>query len=154
MNKEITNSKEAETLTDFIKTLKYGATIPHKTIENIINVSYINQRSRYNTIITKTKKLLLPYGICLESIRGQGYQIITPDDFTTHALRSYDHGFNAMKRGFSILENAPVEHMTEEGRTAHNRVYDRAVSLNAAMKGASVELKTLGQRKHPFAIQN
>ena len=43
---------------------------------------------------------------------------------------------------------------TEEGRTAHNRVYDRAVSLNAAMKGASVELKTLGQRKHPFAIQN
>ena len=34
------------------------------------------------------------------------------------------------------------------------RIHDRAVTLQAAMRGASVELKTLGQKKHPFAIEN
>lgn len=44
--------------------------------------------------------------------------------------------------------------MTEEGRAVYTRVYDRAVILQASMKGASVELKTLGQKKHPFAVEN
>ena len=35
------------------------------------------------------------------------------------------------------------------------RIHDRAVTLQAAMRGASVELKTLaGKRKHPFALEN
>lgn len=154
MSKEIKNNKEAETLADFIKTLKYGATIPHETIENIISVSYIEQKSKYNSIVTKAKKLLLPYGICLESIRGQGYQLVDPNDFTNYALKSYNHGFNAIKKGYKILDNAPVEHMSEEGRTTYRRVYDRAITLNATIKGAAIELRTLGQRKHPFALEN
>lgn len=44
--------------------------------------------------------------------------------------------------------------MTNEGRERYRRVHDRAVTLTAAMKGASVELKTLGQRKHPMALEN
>lgn len=36
----------------------------------------------------------------------------------------------------------------------YRRVHDRAITLAAFMKGASVELRTLGQRKHPFALEN
>lgn len=58
-----------------------------------------------------------------------------------------------MERHFAIAY-APVQDMTEEGRAVYTRVYDRAVILQASMKGASVELKTLGQKKHPFAVEN
>lgn len=39
-------------------------------------------------------------------------------------------------------------------RMEYQRVYDRAVILQASVKGTSVELKTLGQKKHPLAIGN
>ena len=44
--------------------------------------------------------------------------------------------------------------MSKEARNIYQRVHDRAVILQASMKGASVELKTLGRKKHPFAIEN
>jgi hypothetical protein len=44
--------------------------------------------------------------------------------------------------------------MSKEGLEVFRRVSDRAVTLNAAMKGASVELKTLGKKNHPFALEN
>ena len=59
-----------------------------------------------------------------------------------------------MQKGFNTLECAPTKHMTNEGRERYRRVHDRAVTLTAAMKGASVELKTLGQRKHPMELEN
>lgn len=42
-----------------------------------------------------------------------------------------------------------IEEMSRE-----QRVYDRAVTLQASMRGASVELKTLSKKKHPFALEN
>ena len=44
--------------------------------------------------------------------------------------------------------------MTPEGRVIYRRVNDRAVTLAATMKGVNVELKMLGEKKHPMAIQN
>ena len=40
--------------------------------------------------------------------------------------------------------------MTLQERMEYQRVHDRAVILQASMRGASVELKTLGKKKHPF----
>lgn len=39
-------------------------------------------------------------------------------------------------------------------RMEYQRVYDRAVILQASMKGTSVELKTLGEKRNPFALEN
>lgn len=39
-------------------------------------------------------------------------------------------------------------------RMEYQRVHDRAVILQASMKGTAVELKTLGEKKHPFALEN
>lgn len=44
--------------------------------------------------------------------------------------------------------------MTKEGRDTYRRVHDRAITLAAAMKGAAIELKTLGEKKHPMALEN
>lgn len=49
-----------------------------------------------------------------------------------------------------ILSGMPLHERME-----YQRVHNRAVILQASMKGASVELKTLaGKRKHPFALEN
>lgn len=39
-------------------------------------------------------------------------------------------------------------------RMEYQRMHDRAVILQASMKGTAVELKTLGEKKHPFALEN
>lgn len=44
--------------------------------------------------------------------------------------------------------------MTLQERMEYQRVHDRAVILQASMKGVSVELKTLGEKKHPFMPEN
>lgn len=50
-------------------------------------------------------------------------------------------------------EKSTWERMEEMSRK--QRIHDRKVILQAAMKGAHVELKTLGEkRKHPFAVEN
>lgn len=44
--------------------------------------------------------------------------------------------------------------MTLEERMEYQRVYDRAVILQASMRDTAVELKTLGKKKHPFLPEN
>lgn len=94
------------------------------------------------------------YNKAIENIPGDGYRITDPDDFVQQSLKHYKRGFNEMKKGYDTLTYAPVKDMTVEGRDTYMRVHDRAITLQAAMKGASVELKTLGQKKHPFALEN
>ena len=52
------------------------------------------------------------------------------------------------------FSHAPMDKMSEEGRTTYRRVNDRATILHASLKGAVVELKTLGEKKHPFLPKN
>lgn len=59
-----------------------------------------------------------------------------------------------MQKGYDTLEYAPTKDMSKEGLSTYRRVHDRAITLAAAMKGASVELRTLGQKKHPMALEN
>ena len=60
-----------------------------------------------------------------------------------------------MGKGYEVLEYAPVENMSIEGKDTYIRVHDRAIILRASMADAKAELKTLsGKRKHPFAVEN
>ena len=152
MNEVLKNKKKSEVLAEEIKKMKYGDVILHSHIAQIIEEEYPS--NKYTTTISKARKLLLKSGICLENIIGDGYRVVEPDNFVDQSLKHYKRGFTEMQKGFNTLECAPTKHMTNEGRERYRRVYDRAVTLTAAMKGASVELKTLGQRKHPMALEN
>lgn len=156
MNELIKNEKnktKSEALAEKINELNYGDVLTHKQIASLIEEDYPS--NKYTSTIAKAKKLLLKkYNKTLENIVGDGYRITSPDDFVQQSLKHYKRGFNEMGKGYEVLEYAPIEDMTKEGLVTYRRVHDRAITLQAAMKGASVELKTLGQKKHPFAIEN
>ena len=59
-----------------------------------------------------------------------------------------------MQKGYDTLTYAPTKDMSKEEIDVYRRVHDRAVILQASMKGVSVELKTLGEKRHPMAIEN
>lgn len=149
MNEMIKNKKKSEVLAEEIAKMKYGDVISHSKISSIIHEEYHTQR--YTSTIQKAKKILLKeYGIVLESIRGNGYRVVLPDDYVTHSLKHYKKGFNEFQKGADTLSHAPVNEMSDEGRITYRRVNDRAVLLHASIKGAVVELKTLGEKRHPF----
>lgn len=153
MNELIENKKKSEILADEIRKMKYGEFISHQEISQIIDEPYPS--NKYTSTIAKVKRILLKsYNIAIENIIGDGYRLIDPDDFVQQSLKHYKRGFNEMQKGSDTLQYAPTKDMTPEGRTIYRRVYDRAVTLQAAMKGAAVELKTLGQRNHPMSVEN
>lgn len=152
MNEVLKNQKKSEILAFEIKKLNYGDIIFHGRISEIIEEPYGS--NKYKSTIAKAKKILLKESVCLESIVGDGYRVVEPDNFVDHSLKRYKRGFNEMQKGYDILSHAPTKDMTPEGRNVYRRVHDRAVTLAAAMKGASVELKTLGQKNHPMSIEN
>lgn len=154
MNEVIENRKKSEILAESINALNYGDFISHKQIAALIDEKYPS--SKYSSTIAKEKKILLKqYNKVLESIIGDGYRVIQPDDFVQQSLKHYKRGFTEMKKGYDTLEHAPTKDMTPEGLDAYRRVYDRAVILQASMNGVKVELKTLSKKSnHPFAPEN
>lgn len=152
MNEVLNNKKKSEILVEKIRELNYGDIIKHEQIADVICEKYPS--NKYTFIIGKAKKILINNGIYLENIIGDGYRVVEPDNVVSHSLKHYKRGFNEMNKGYKTLINAPVKDMSESGRAIHRRVYDRAITLNAAMNGAAVELKTLGSKKHPLMIDN
>lgn len=153
MNEIIKNRKKSEILSEKLNEMNYGDFISHEQIAELIEEDYPS--NKYTSTIAKARKILLKkYNKTLENVVGDGYRVINPDDFVQQSLKHYKRGFNEMKKGFDTLEYAPTKDMTKEGRDTYRRVHDRAITLEAAMKGTAVELRTLSQKKHPFAVEN
>lgn len=153
MNEIIENRKKSEVLAEKINELNYGDVITHQQIASIIEEEYPS--NKYSSTIAKAKKLLLKkFNKTLECIIGDGYRLVNPGDFVQQSLKHYKRGFNEMGKGYEVLEHAPIKDMSKEDLNTYRRVHDRAVTLAAAMKGTAVELKTLGENKHPMAIEN
>ena len=153
MDEIIENRKKSEVLAEKINELSYGDFISHEEIAPLIEEDYPS--NKYTSTIAKAKKLLLKkHNKTLECVIGDGYRIIRPGDFVQQSLKHYKRGFNEMGKGYDILEHAPIKDMSKEEIETYRRVHDRAITLQAAMKGASVELKTLGEKKHPMALEN
>lgn len=154
MNEIIENKKKSEILAEKLDEMNYGDVITHKQIVSVIQEDYPS--NRYSATIAKTKKILLKkYNKAIENIPGDGYRLVSPDDFVQQSLKHYKRGFNEMQKGYDTLEHAPIKDMSVEGRDTYMRVHDRAIILQASMQGAKVELKTLsGRKKHPFALEN
>ncbi len=153
MNEIIENKTKQEILAEKLNEMNYGDFISHEQIASLIEEDYPS--NKYSSTISKVKKIFLKkYNKTLENIPGDGYRITSPDDFVNQSLKHYKRGFNEMKKGYEVLEYAPTKDMSKEGLSTYRRVHDRAITLAAAMKGASVELRTLGQKKHPMALEN
>ena len=152
MNELVKNKKKWELLFDAISQLDYGIIISHKNISKILHEAYGSQK--YNSYVQRAKKELLKVGKDIESVRGQGYRVLEPDQYIDKAVQAHKQGFDKLKKGNEIIQFAPQKDMSDEGRRVYRDVSDRARILYASMAGACTELKMLAKKKSPFEIEN
>ena len=149
MNELIENKKKSEILAEKIAAMDYGTVLLHSEIEAIIQEKH--GTAKYASEISKTKKIILKqYHKVIESVIGDGYRIIEPDDYCYQFYKHFKRGTNTIQKGHEILTNAPYKEMTAEGKEVYRRVRDRGIILMAAMQGAKAEIKTLAKKQSPF----
>lgn len=141
--------KEAiDNLVEAVEARGYGEVLNFDEIGGIINQKYGS--TTYSDILQAARKRLIAAGHMIVNVRGIGYKVCAPDNYTGEGVRYMRQGARKIDRGAKIISHAPVNDMSPAAREAHNRVNDRMISLQAAMAGASVEIHMLESRKNPL----
>lgn len=143
--------KRQEAIDSLVKAVsehQYGDVLDFKEIGYIINREYGTHA--YNDVLQAAKKRLEIAGHMIVNVRGIGYKVLRPDDYTNEGVKRVRQGAKRIDRGAKVLNHAPVNDMTQQAREAHNRVNDRMVRLQAAMAGATVEIHMLGKSQNPL----
>ena len=143
------NRQEAiDSLVKAVEERNYGDILDFKEIGYIIHQEYGTHA--YSDILQAARKRLELAGHMIVNMRGVGYKVLQPDDYTKEGVKRVRQGARRIDRGAKVLNHAPVNDMSQEVREAHNRVNDRMVRLQAAMAGASVEIHMLSTTKNPL----
>jgi len=143
------NRQEAiDSLVKAVEKRNYGDILDFKEIGYIIHQEYGTHA--YNDILQAAKKRLELAGHMIVNVRGVGYKVLPPDDYTNEGVKRVRQGAKRIDRGAKVLNHAPVNDMTQQAREVHNRVNDRMVRLQAAMAGATVEIHMLGKSQNPL----
>jgi hypothetical protein len=143
------NRQEAiDSLVKAVEERNYGDILDFKEIGYIIHQEYGTHA--YSDILQAAKKRLELAGHMIVNVRGIGYKVLQPDDYTQEGVKRVRQGAKRIDRGTKVLNHAPVNDMTQQAREAHNRVNDRMVRLQAAMAGATVEIHMLGKSQNPL----
>ena len=143
--------KRQESIDSLVKAVterKYGDVLDFKEIGYIIHQEYGTHA--YQDILQAARKRLELAGHMIVNMRGVGYKVLPPDDYTNEGVKRVRQGAKRIDRGAKVLNHAPVNDMTQQAREAHNRVNDRMVRLQAAMAGATVEIHMLGKSQNPL----
>lgn len=141
--------KEAiDNLVKAVEERNYGDVLNFDEIGGIINQEYGSVA--YSDILQAARKRLIAAGHMIVNVRGIGYKVCVPDNYTGEGVRYMRQGARKIDRGAKIISHAPVNDMTPAAREAHNRVNDRMVLLQAAMAGASVEIHMLSSNNNPL----
>lgn len=131
-----------------VENRSYGDVLTFAEIGEIIGQRYGTMA--FGSILQAARKRLIEAGHMIVNVRGIGYKVCYPDNYTGEGVRYMRMGARKIDRGAKIISHAPVNDMSPEAREAHNRVNDRMVTLQAAMAGASVEIHMLESRKNPL----
>lgn len=143
------NRQEAiDSLVKAVEGRNYGDTLDFKEIGYIIHQEYGTHA--YSDILQAARKRLELAGHMIVNVRGVGYKVLPPDDYTNEGVKRVRQGARRIDRGAKVLNHAPVNDMTQPAREAHNRVNDRMIRLQAAMSGATVEIHMLGKNQNPL----
>lgn len=144
------NRKESiDTLVKVIEERDYGDVISFDEIGNIIKYEY--GTAKYNDILQAARKRLVTTGHMIVNVRGIGYKVCYPDNYTMEGIRYMRQGAQRIDRGTKILNHAPVNDMSQNARESYNRVNDRMNRLQAAIASASVEIHMLdANNNHPL----
>lgn len=144
----MTRKEAIDNLVKAVEERNYGDVLNFDEIGGIINQKHGTMA--YNDILQAARKRLIAAGHMIVNVRGIGYKVCYPDNYTGEGMRYMRMGARKIDRGAKILNHAPVNDMSQAAREAHNRVNDRMVRLQAAMAGASVEIHMLEASKNPL----
>ena len=144
----MTRKESIDRLVEAIEERDYGDVLNFDEIGGIINQKYGSQR--YGDILQAARKRLIAAGHMIVNVRGVGYKVCQPDNYTGEGVRYMRQGARKIDRGAKIINHAPVNDMSAEAREAHNRVNDRMTRLQAAMAGASIEIHMLSTSRNPL----
>ena len=150
MNTLEINKKPWEILFSIIQEKNYGDFLDHKEISAIINEPYGS--SKYKTILDKVKREALADGKAIESVRGLGYKITEPGDYSYKSARKVVQGTNRIKEAKHILDCTPIDKLSETELNIHRNVNDRVSIVYAHMMGAKTEINLLAKKNHPLQI--
>lgn len=125
--------------------MQYGDLMLHLEIEEIVGES--RKTSQYTGIVNAASKKLLSSGKMIENVRGVGYRLVLPDEYTKASAKCVVSGGRRIDQGAKILMNAPVKEMSIFGAQTYRNVCDRVTILQASIAGATVEINRLSNRK-------
>lgn len=128
----------------------YGDVLDFKEIGYIIQQEYGTRK--YSDILHAAMRRLEVTGHMIVNLRGIGYKVLSPDDYTGEGMKRVRQGAKRIDRGTKVLNHAPVNDMTQQAREVYNRVNDRMIRLQAAMAGASVEIHMLEKSNNPLLV--
>ncbi|MCL2160108.1 MAG: hypothetical protein FWH48_11935 [Oscillospiraceae bacterium] len=152
MNELISNKKKWEVFCEYAAGRDYGEIIPHKAIAEMIGESY--GTGKYRSAITMARTALLKQGKYIESIVGKGYRVAFPDDYSQLAISKFTQGARSIQKGCEVMEYAPMDSMSEGGRTVHRALTDRVKLISASVISSCVELNLLSKKPHPLLPEN
>lgn len=144
----MTRKEAIDNLFEEVSKKQYGDLLSFSDIGYIIQQKYGS--NAYSDILQAAKKRLELAGHMIVNVRGIGYKVCQPDEYTNEGVRRVRQGAKRIDRGTKVLNHAPVNDMTPAAREVHNRVNDRMTRLQAAMAGASVEIHMLSTSKNPL----
>jgi len=149
MNKESQQQLVHET-SEYIMNFGYGYTICHEELEEILGVKKVE--ALYRRLMSQIMKVCLEKSHMLVNIRGVGYKLTEPDDYGDYSIRQYKIGAKRLEKGKSILQYAPIEKMSEQGRAVTNNILEKAETLHAAIVNGVVEMNLL-RKNNPLYSQ-
>lgn len=145
----MTRQEKITAIVDLICSRDYGDTITHMEMSAMIAEPIHSQK--YRDIIGIANKRCAELGHMVLSVRGVGYQLVAPDNYTSQSVKRIVSGAKRIDSGVKILEHAPVSQMSQPGLEEYNRVSDRVRVLQASVAGAKVEIGMLANRRqHPL----
>ncbi|HLO11313.1 MAG TPA: hypothetical protein VK190_03530 [Pseudoneobacillus sp.] len=137
----------SDKIVNFVKTLNYGDSIAHEVMENLIGIP---KSGEYYFIVARANRQLLKGKKMLRNIPGLGYEILEPDDYHEHSGNVFRKGYKKMKSSQKILENAPMELMSEEAKIKHIKTYDRICHYTSIVEAGVKEVRKI--RKTPVNV--
>ena len=143
------NRKDAiDCLVKAVEGMDYGRVLGLDEIGNIIEQKY--GTAAYSDILQAARKRLIAAGHMIVNVRGIGYKVCPPDNYTDEGVRQMRVGARRIDAGAKILNHAPVSDMSPAARESYNRVHDGMMRLQAAVAGRSVEIHMLSARENPL----
>ena len=114
------NKQRKQELVEFILDKEDGTVIKLEEIANIlkINIEIEEDLTKLKRIVANLKVYLIGKGKLLKSIKGIGYYILKPSEFSSHCYRTYIKGsMRMLDKSYFVLEHADTYRMSIERQT-------------------------------------